>query len=107
MTAKPAKAVTCPDCGLVLRVADSQLMYDIDEWRPVASASISKARCGASCSATERASPTAERRTSISTGNLGAYAICRGGNVDRDQCRLACMPGAHTSALLREQTSTA
>jgi hypothetical protein len=28
-----AKTITCPDCGLVLQVVGSQVIYDIDEWR--------------------------------------------------------------------------
>jgi hypothetical protein len=28
-----AKTITCPDCGLVLRLAGSQLIYDFAEWQ--------------------------------------------------------------------------
>jgi hypothetical protein len=27
------KTITCPDCGLVLKVEHLRLVYDVDEWR--------------------------------------------------------------------------
>jgi hypothetical protein len=28
-----SKTITCPDCGLVLKVEHLRLVYDVDEWR--------------------------------------------------------------------------